>query len=449
MYKKLDIATPLEASADAYVIQERMQYAKFIEAGENFCISRGLVLGGTISELMHLSSGAISPTRDTFTYDIYTDNVVLHSRELVQLMYDLDPDGLGKFASMTTDVPKYTLSVFVNRRKLFKLTQIYKHRGAAIDATLLPNSQPTQFARVDGVPAMIKCAGPEILLLDSYSILCNPSNAGIWSKTRARAQELMLIFETDIHRKIKMVITGGGVYFPNEIYYILRDQFAAASCRVLVGSVATHLLTGRATFERLQVITANPLEKELKTIEDLLSRLRVKTTHVIFDPKLPGDLHLRKMTVFIVNGASRTPIIDIYNAGTFSLIPYVLYKNIAESSKVSGKQPPGTLKVGTPYVLIYYKLIAMWTIFSLLHLKAVEKSTASKLITTSVLEIKLINKYMSDLIKSDIPMHKVTARLVPLHALIGHHEDKAILNKRIAADNKIKYHPYLPVSKSV
>lgn len=448
MYKKLDIITPLEESADAFVIRERMQYAKFIEAGENFCISKGLVLGGAISELMHISGEAITPARDTFTYEVYTDNVVLHSRELVKIMYELDPDGLGKFASMTTEIPKYILSVFVNRRKLFKMTQIYKHRDASIDATLLPNKFPAQFARLNGeIPATIKCAGPEILLLDAYAALCNPSKACSWVKTRERAKQLMSIFEADIHRKIKMVITGGGVMFPNNIYFMLRDQFAATSCRVLIGSVATHLLSGRATFERLQVVTANSFDQELKTVEELLSRSKVKLTSVVFDPKLPGDLHLRKMTIFIVHGATRTPIIDIYNAGTFSLIPYVTYKNIMKSTKISGKQPPNTMKIGTPYVLIYYKLVAMWTVFSLLYLKAIEKNTASKIITTNVLEIKLINKYISEMIDSDMPMHEVVVRTIPTHAFIGHYEDKIILNKRIADDSKIKHYPYLPVSK--
>jgi hypothetical protein len=259
---------------------------------------------------------------------------------------------------------------------------------------------------------------------------------------------------------------GGAHPTVTRFHRILRDKYAAGPSRVLIGPSAIALLTGRSVAgeERLQVITAGRLDGDAQEITALAKAAGVEVAWKIDDPKIPTDPRLRRMTVHVVTGGRREPILDVYNSAAFDLVPYVTLAPPAPArrgGKARGRRapaedtdergPPATLKIGTPFVLMRYRLIDMWTMQVLMQMGAVNAGFAKTVLNGMLAGYDAAAAHYESLLASAARDPEAAAhQLMPMAAYIGRLEEPELALKRAAQSRSGArfYPPYLPASRN-
>ena len=426
MYTLLDVVADAERRAEAALFSDRLRYRAFVEAAERFAHAHGLIVSGAAATRLLLGDPADRARPppvglDSFQCDFFSGRAPAHARTLGDALYALAPEGLGHYTTVLTKVPGLILSVAVDGRDMFTITGLPTHRGVPTADVVIPSARPAQFATDEaGAPLMLACAGAEIQLISTYAALCNPAKAATWGEHLAAEAGLRAIFGRETRAKIEEAaasakphaappaltldsalnsalnsapnnepnsIVGGAqqgrapqqgrgaqVRPAQTLLRVLRDQYAAGSGRVLIGPAAIALLTSRpvAGAERLQVITTGLLDTDAGEITAMAQRAGAEVAWRIEDPKCPVDMRLRRMTVYLVHAGSagkrREPILDVYNSGAFDLIPC--------TTVAAGPHGGPALKIGTPFVLMRFRLIDMWTMQVLLRMGVVNADYA-------------------------------------------------------------------------
>lgn len=302
-------------------------------------------------------------------------------------------------------------------------------------------------------------------------MLCNPAKAANWGELLETEAGLRGLFGQEIRAKIEAAVArvGGAARLSaaEPLYRILRDKYAAGPSRVLIGPAAIALLTGKSVVgeERLQVITAGRLDGDAQEIVELAKAAGVEVAWKIDDPKIPTDPRLRRMTVHAVLGRRREPILDVYNSAAFDLVPYVTLASTAlwpgaasrrggrarreKASATSG--PPATLKIGTPFVLMRYRLIDMWTLQVLMQMGIINAGFARTTLNGMLSGYNAAAAHYESMLAS--AAHDpagASHQLMPLTAYIGRLEDPELALKRAAQSRTgARFHPpYLPASRN-
>jgi hypothetical protein len=478
MYSRLEVVEDAERRAEAAAFKDRMCYEKFIEAGERFAAKHGLIVCGPAATRLLLSDPEASESSppilelDSFQYDLFSGQAPAHARALGDAMYQLDPQGLGHYTTVITKVTDYLLTVAVDGRDLFTVTSLPPYRGIRLVDIVNPSTRPAQFAKdSNGAPLRLLCTGPELQLIGVYMMLCNPAKAANWGELLETEASLRGLFGQEIHAKIEAAIArvGGAARLSaaEPLYRILRDKYAAGPSRVLIGPAAIALLTGKSVVgeERLQVITAGRLDGDAQEIVELAKAAGVEVAWKIDDPKIPTDPRLRRMTVHAVLGRRREPILDVYNSAAFDLVPYVTLASAAlwpgAASRRGGRArrekapatsgPPATLKIGTPFVLMRYRLIDMWTLQVLMQMGIINAGFAKTTLNGMLSGYNAAAAHYESMLAS--AAHDpagASHQLIPLTAYIGRLEDPELALKRAAQSRTgARFHPpYLPASRN-
>lgn len=485
MYSRLEVVEDAERRAEAAAFKDRMRYEKFIEAGEQFAAKHGLIVCGPAATRLLLSAPEASESNppglagqglglESFQYDLFSGQAPAHARALGDAMYQLDPQGLGHYTTVLTKVTDYLLTVAVDGRDLFTVTALPPYRGIRLVDIVNPSTRPAQFAKdSNGAPLRLLCTGPELQLIGVYMALCNPAKAASWGELLETEACLRGLFGQEIRAKIEAAVArvGGAARLPaaEPLYQILRDKYAAGPSRVLIGPAAIALLTGKSVAgeERLQVITAGRLDGDAQEIVALAKAAGVEVAWKIDDPKIPTDPRLRRMTVHAVLGRRREPLLDVYNSAAFDLVPYVTLASAAlwprarpkaqqggrarrEKPPAAASGPPATLKIGTPFVLMRYRLIDMWTLQILMQMGVINAGFAKTTLNGMLAGYDAAAAhYESVLASAAHDPEGASQQLVPLTAYIGRLEDPELALKRAAQSRTgARFHPpYLPASR--
>lgn len=471
MYSRLDVVEDAEGRAEAAAFKDRMRYEKFIEAGEQFAAKHGLIVGGPAATRLLLGSpeDAAAPPDlglDSFQYDLFSGQAPAHARALGAAMYQLDPQGLGHYTTVLTKVAGYLLTVAVDGRDLFVVTALPAHRGIRTADVVIPSERPAQFAKgSDGAPLRLLCTGPEIQLIGIYAALCNPAKASGWGDLLVTEASLRALFSQEIRAKIASAVArvGGAHPTATRLHRILRDKYVTGPSRVLIGPSAIALLTGKSVAgeERLQVITAGRLDGDAQEITALAKAAGAEVAWKIDDPKIPTNPRLRRMTVHIVVGGRREPVLDVYNSAAFDLVPYV---TLAPPARRGGRArrerpaetpadrgPPATLKIGTPFVLMRYRLIDMWTMQVLIQMGAVNAGFAKTVLNGMLAGYEAAAVHYEKLLAGAARDPEGAAhQLMPMASYIGRLEEPELALKRAAQSRSGArfYPPYLPASRN-
>jgi hypothetical protein len=498
MYTQLDVVGEAEARADAVALKDRARYLKFFEAAERFAAEAGLIVAGSAATRLLLgdhpedptSSTAPPPvTRDSFQCDFFSGQAPAHARALAEVLYKVDPAGLGHYVTVLTKVAGYLLTVTVDGRDLFTVTALPVHRGVRTADVVIPSQRPAQFARGgDGRPIQLQCTGPEIQLMGVYAALCNPAKAGSWGKLLATERSLRELFRAEIRRKIETAVArardaqkeGGASQATDRLWSRLRGEYATGPGRVLVGPAAVALVApgrpgaGPRGRGRLQVVAAGELEAEAGKVAALAREEGLEAQWTQNDPKIPTDPRLRRLTVHVVQGARREPILDIYNAAAHELIPFATLGEGGElmgspagedgdGRAEGGRRGPGAgarrrpgpteggpagLKIGTPFALMRFRLADMWTMQVLMRMKAVDAAYGRSVLLEMLGEYEAVAAHYEGVARELDPEH-AAALLLPPAAYIGRLEEPELALKRAAqtrAPGKF-FPPYLPASR--
>jgi hypothetical protein len=483
MYSRLEVVEDAERRAEAAAFKDRMCYEKFIEAGEQFAAKHALIVCGPAATRLLLSDPEALESSppilglDSFQYDLFSGQAPTHARALGDAMYQLDPQGLGHYTTVMTKVTDYLLTVAVDGRDLFTVTSLPPYRGIRLVDIVNPSTRSAQFAKDgNGAPLRLLCTGPELQLIGVYMMLCNPAKAANWGELLETEAGLRGLFGQEIRAKIEAAVArvGGAARLPaaEPLYRILRDKYAAGPSRVLIGPAAIALLTGKSVVgeDRLQVITAGRLDGDAQEIVALAKAAGVEVAWKIDDPKIPTDPRLRRMTVHAVLGSRREPILDVYNSAAFDLVPYVTLASAAlwpkaASDKRAGAAsrrvhrekapatsgPPATLKIGTPFVLMRYRLIDMWTLQILMQMGVINAGFAKATLNGMLSGYNAAAAHYESMLASAAhDPEGASHQLMPLTAYIGRLEDPELALKRAAQSRKgARFHPpYLPASRN-
>jgi hypothetical protein len=478
MYSRLEVVEDAERRAEAAAFKDRMCYEKFIEAGEQFAAKHGLIVCGPAATRLLLSNPEDSESSppilglDSFQYDLFSGQAPAHARALGDVMYQLDPQGLGHYTTVITKVTDYLLTVAVDGRDLFTVTYLPPYRGIRLVDIVNPSTRPAQFAKdINGAPLRLLCTGPELQLIGVYMMLCNPAKAANWGELLETEAGLRVLFGQEIRAKIEAAVTrvGGAARLPaaKPLYRTLRDKYAAGPSRVLIGPAAIALLTGKSVAgeERLQVITAGRLDGDAQEIVALAKAAGIEVAWKIDDPKIPTDPRLRRMTIHAVLGRRREPLLDVYNSAAFDLVPYVTLASAAlwpgaalRRGERAGREnapatsgPPATLKIGTPFVLMRYRLIDMWTLQILMQMGVINAGFAKATLNGMLSGYNAAAAHYESMLASAAhDPEGASHQLMPLTAYIGRLEDPELALKRAAQSRTgARFHPpYLPASRN-
>lgn len=492
MYTLLDIVADAEARASGSALKDRMRFAKFIEVGERFAAEHGLIVGGAAATRLLCGTGDPAPTLDSFQYDFFSPTAPSHARALGDAMWQADPDGLGHYTTVLSKVPGYLLTVMVDSRPLFTVTSLPTHRGIRMADVVVPSECPAQFARDKaGQPLRLQCAGPEIQLISVYAALCNPARASDWDQLLETEEKLRALFGREIRKKLakavgraalKMALAAplAGRPVAARAYALLRDKYATGPGRVLVGPAAIALLAGTPVpgEERLQVASAGSLEAEAAEIIALMKAAGLEGGWRIDDPKIPTDPRLRRLTVHLAVGDRREPILDVYNSAEFDLVPYVTHgavvggRRAAEARRGKDRRDkdrrearrdrrtavnpiknnvPAALKIGTPFVLMRYRLVDIWTMQVLLRMGAINAGFVHSVLNGMLAGYDTIVAYTESVLGTDTDtgVETAAALLLPTESYIGRLEEPELALKRASAAPRGKvqfYPPYFPAA---
>jgi hypothetical protein len=453
MYENIDVINDAESRAISMLIQERSQYNKFFIEAEKFIHDKNIIIGGVAgNKLLTIGSETIknSPCDllEMYKYDLYSDKAFQFAKELADKLYDLEPDGLGQYVSVLTKIPNYMFIISVNGRELFSMISLPYHKGIKIVDVVLISTVKSFFNK----DLLLNVIGSEIQLISVYSDMCNPSLASKWIKTFEQENKLRDVFIDDISRKINNIsekadTTGGGKY-PDKKKFIISvfNKFIMNSDRVIIGQIPIKLLDQNLLSigqSRLQIITPSLLEDDATELVDIADTVGITIQWNISDPKLPIEIRLRRLTIFlVVDKTRREPIIDIYNSAQYDLMPYTCYDKLHE---IDGNVSKGSIKIGTLSLLAKYRLIDIWIIQVLMKMQSIGISFGKRVMIEILEDYKKIIKMMND---SD----KQMKMLFSLNSYSGRSEKLPIFLNRESFKNlnirhKSSYYPVLSKNK--
>jgi hypothetical protein len=497
MYTRFDVVGDAEARAKGVALEDRRRYEAFVEAAERYAAENDLVVGGPAATRLLLESGGPADL-DSFQYDFFSGQALARARGLGDALYALDPQGLGHYVAVLTKVPDYLFAVSVDGRDLFTVTALPVHRGVRTADIVMPSRRPAQFATRGDAPVELACMGPEIQLMGLYAALCDPGRAAEWGELLAAETGLRALLAREVRAKIAQAVargsaaegarTGGRDARRARLFRRLHAEYASGPDRVLVGPGAVALLTGgQLGDERVQVLTASPLDAEAQVVAALA---RAEGFEVQWgspqDPKIPVDPRLRRLTVHLVEGSRsgadgppgaprREPIMDLYNVAAHDLVPYVTAGALASDAATGGGRecarlaaggrrdkgrradrhprpaeawsPPAGLKVGTPFVLMRFRLADMWTMQVLMRMGAASAGYAKSVLLATLADFEAVAAYYEEALGAAASDPEgAAARLLPLSSYVGRLEDPGLALKRAALGRPGARHhyPYFP-----
>jgi len=329
MYKQFNIVELMKQGSIEKCLEDRKQYTPFLDCAKQFAIENHM----TILNIPKQSE------LDLFTYNFYTFNASKMSRLLAMKLFSISP--LGRYTKVITKVRDYIYVINVNERELCTITDIPNYKGVRI-TDLVGNVFVNDMLYI----------GDEIQSIVIYKKLCNPAEEKDWKFLHKCIGDIIGGSECDTNAddadmRDDTPMTKIKLY--EEICKIASVKSEYPS--VIIGSAALSLRNGKREIEkenRLQIITTC----NLSVFQKMFKQSNVTTS--VANLQLFVDIRLARLTVYI----NKEPLVDIFNAGIYELLPYVVV---------------GNLCVGSKYLLLCYRLIDIWTMQILLAMKIIKQ----------------------------------------------------------------------------
>lgn len=335
MYKQFDIVELMKQSSIDKCLQDRRQYIPFLDCAKKFAIENKM----TILNLPKQSE------LDLFTYTFFTFNASKMAHLLAIKLFEVSP--LGRYTKVITKIRDYIYVISVNERELCTITDIPNYKGARVTDIL-------GTAYVDDMLYI----GDEIQSIILYKQLCNPAEEKNWT-----------FIEKTLGIQNEPVTGSSEPDKPNEedpedimtrakLYSLIYDMVRKPD-NVLIGNGALQLLNGATNIDkeqRLQLVTTH----NLSVFQKMFKQSNVTTS--IANLQLFVDPRLCRLTIYV----NKEPFIDVFNAGTYELLPFTVVRGMC---------------VGSKYLLMCYRLIDIWTMRLLLGMKVIKSQYAETMIS--------------------------------------------------------------------
>lgn len=346
MYLKItNLPSCIQYATEFEMLNDRallVPYLSYIErySSDKKCVYGGAVAGELLAEL--------PISMDSYKFEIYADNAYEFSVTLIDELY-------AHFKNRSPHIPvrslvldtlthtEYTISI--NTRIITKIVSFGKYRDVDLFSIMQPVTHKGRFSDAD-----IKIIPADLLLIDVYKALYTPQPDN-WPRNYNILEKIINVLPQK---------TGAGDYINVEATVGQAIKYFA-TVGVFIGDYA---IDQDKPPTRLQVIVDRGIDEIVGGLEKYLNKSKVKFAvgkykleHVKFYLNLFTDFRLNKYTIYITNAVAKFPIVDVFNSGTYELIPY---------------EETAQCKIAHNLVILRFLLIDMWT------LKIIKKSTDSQ-----------------------------------------------------------------------
>lgn len=366
MYSKLDIISAAEEQAEIFAMSDRMVYKKYIEIAEYYAHKNDLIIGGDSANHLLLNSG--NPDLDSIRYIFYCDNPRHHAVNLCNQLFD---DDLGRYVRVMTKVSGHMFSIEVDTRELFIIYGLSTARGIKSSKLINTFTVLAQFAKDEkNIPLKMLCLGPELQLLQIYAHLSDPSKSSEWTNLMVTEQSLRALIFNDITPSTRRFITDNASDKSGLIRFVMWKNIICdpSTDRVVTGNLADAFLINLDVkkkytddditslvkkVERLQYITSKDLVEEQEAIESVAKKYNISVEFTLNDPKIPTEVRLKRLTVYLVRGKNKESFMDVFNIGCYEIVPYIPFSILSNNSSIKAK-------IGTYFVCMRIKLVDIW-----------------------------------------------------------------------------------------
>lgn len=216
----------------------------------------------------------------------------------------------------------------------------------------------------------------------------------------------------------------------NTYRYIILNNFISEEYHVIVGQLAINVYNNIDRMGRLQIITSRDITTEVKELKGIVGD---SITYHTVNLMVPTNLYLHKTTIFY----EKQVIMDIYDAANTELVNYhnicTIHKDNTQKMTLLSKIK-SCVNIGTPFVVMRFRLIDMWYMLYSIKLSHLDKNTA----------ISSARRLLHEYINMRKNMNK--NNVLSLN-YIGFYEDILLAKQRLAVKLKVKfiqsYVPYL------
>lgn len=309
MYTKIDVIGAAEAAAAVVIRADRERYRPFFEAAERLAVRDALIVCGPAAVQMLTSSGPAEVSIDDYHYDFYSSRGFMMARELADVVYDADPDGLGHYTTLVTNIPHQNWKIIVDGRPLFSVTALPpKARGGSAGPR-----RPARFEKNITIPVV----RPELALLDLYRALCDPA--------RLAEAPGLLEAEAALRAEFCARYPDPGPQRPEHARPIADMRRSVLAN--FVGGPGRALVCDRADQTDdagpLRLISQGDFDTEAEEVAVIGRALGLAVGARAAELGLPGDPRMRRLTLSVVGERARTDLLEIYNTAQYELVPVV------------------------------------------------------------------------------------------------------------------------------
>lgn len=357
-----------DGACNTVIKQDRLQYKKIFDL-----LRKEIVDDSTTKDSLHNDKIIFSDVSAIINYSKHSNKSIIvddgngvesemtiyttHARKMATTVSNVIHKIYGKFVQMRAIIPNEEYDIMVDMRNLIKLYRIDRYKKVKLEKLF-------NAVCINGLLYF----PVEVELIDIYHKLYLPNFNEEWGSLSKN--------EDILYKQMRLNKTGGAkkcveckIKRKLEIYQIklLMLKFLNNENYVFVGNWAHAIIEGNTKntddLFNLQVISENDIEQDYDNIVGYLSEF---TKYGIFYKKkrmyIPKDNRIFKYTFFIkypTFGMQLVdkPFLEIYNCGSYELIPYV-------SIKYDGVN----LKVGNIFVQMRFLLIDLWILKLLKHL---------------------------------------------------------------------------------
>lgn len=313
------------------------------------------------------------------TIIIYTT----HTRKMATILANIVHKTFGKFVQMRSIIPNEEYNIMYNMRNIVKIYRIERYKKVKLDKLF-------NVVNVDNLfyfPA-------EIELIDIYHKLYLPNFNEEWAS--------MINNEYDLHKSLSKIQKGGAcanckVKRKLDICQIkhLMLNFLNNETYVMVGKWAHNFINGTQDIsdDPIQIISENDIEQDYDNIvQYLASFTKYGISYTKKNLYIPKDNRIYKYTLYIKyptfgKNIVDKPFLDIYNCGSYELIPYTL---IDTGNKI---------KVGNIYVQLRFIMIDLWLLRLVKYLEGIDEAVFNKAQEYLFSAIDIMRKKMSENVK--------------------------------------------------
>lgn len=418
-------SVPLDAiikSAEKFILDnDRLLYLPFFESAEKFCVSNNVLIGGRVG-LDLLTNKPY--TKDSFFWELYTgDTFQLAKRFAIELCDVKSPHIPARTVALKTDIRNKEFTIFVNARMLFKLFAMDKYRGIDLVKLMVPTKRQSYFTK-----KMIGCMTEEMQLIEIYRTLYSPSKTAKWTDD-LRAENIL--FDTVGQESVRKNISGSAECKLDEtLKQQIIKKYLSNTSDILVGDYAMSALGLEVNPNRIQFISATPIEQIVAAIESIIKKKiggnkNLRITFIKYPLNIPSDFQLVKHSIYIT-GRDQIPVADVFNSTEFELVPWWKMDNV---------------KIGNPWVLLRFQFIDIWT------LRMIQNIGSDK--------TGFIKQKMKSILDRAIPLHVLIMetissnpeKMFQLENYEGVFINESVAKKKLIKDIGERFNDFYPAKK--